>query len=90
MLITQFSSVVFVGLALGKEVHSHYPLEVLQPLVPEQHGRAARNIAAVARELLALGQRQDRAPQDRADRLQDRAERAGAASLATLSQGEVA
>jgi hypothetical protein len=79
---------VFVGLALGKEVHSHYPLEVLQPLVPEQHGRAARNIAAVARELLSLGQGQDRAHQDRAH--QDRAERAGATTFAQLSQGEVA
>jgi hypothetical protein len=85
VLITQFSSVVFVGLALGKEVHSHYPLEVLRPLVPEQHGRAARNIAAVARELLSLGQRPDRA-----ERPLDRAGRAAAASLAPLTQGEVA
>lgn len=60
VLVTQFSSVVFVGLALGKEVYSHYPLEVLQPLVPDQHGRAARNIAAVARELLSLPPRQTR------------------------------
>ena len=63
VLITQFSSVVFVGLALGKEVHSHYPLEVLKPLVPDQHGRAARNIAAVARELLSL-----EPPPDRSER----------------------
>ena len=56
VLITQFSSVVFVGLALGKEVHSQHPLEVLQRLLPEQNGRAARNIANVARELLALGE----------------------------------
>jgi hypothetical protein len=76
VLITQFSSVVFVGLALGKEVHSHYPLEVLRPLLPEQHGRAARNIAAVARELLSLA-----APNERAGR---------AGALAPVCQGETA
>jgi hypothetical protein len=83
VLVTQFSSVVFVGLALGKEVHSHYPIEVLRPLVPDQHGRAAKNIAALARELLALGHQQDRS-----DRVG--AGRAGGASLVQLSQGEVA
>jgi hypothetical protein len=81
VLVTQFSSVVFVGLALGKEVHSHYPLEVLRPLVPEQHGRAARNIAAVARDLLSLGHRQGRGDRRGAER---------APGLVPLSQGEVA
>jgi hypothetical protein len=51
-LITQFSSVVFVGLALGKTVHSQHPMEVLRRLTPLQNGCAARNIANVARELL--------------------------------------
>jgi hypothetical protein len=53
VLVTQFSSVVFVGLALGKEVHSHHPVELLKRLMPEQNGCAARNIAGVVRELLA-------------------------------------
>jgi hypothetical protein len=53
VLITQFSSVVFVGIALGKEVHSQHPIEILERLSPVQNGCAARNIAAVARELLA-------------------------------------
>jgi len=52
-LITQFSSVVFVGLALGKDVHSFHPLETLRRLLPVQHGRAARNIALECRGLLA-------------------------------------
>ena len=53
VLVTQFSSVVFVGLALGKEVHSYHPLEMLKRLMPVQNGRAARNIALECRQLLA-------------------------------------
>lgn len=53
VLVCSYSSVALVGVALGKEVHSHYPLDELHRLVPEQHGRAASNIAEVARELLA-------------------------------------
>ncbi len=52
-LVTQFSSVVFVGLALGKPVHSHHPLEMLRRLMPLQNGCAAKNIAAECRKLLA-------------------------------------
>jgi hypothetical protein len=54
VLITQFSSVVFVGIALGKEVHSQHSIQLLERLSPVQNGCAAKNIAAVARELLAL------------------------------------
>ncbi len=54
VLVTQFSSVVFVGLALGKEVHSYHPLEALRRLTPEQNGCAARNIARECRRLLAV------------------------------------
>jgi len=53
VLITQFSSVVFVGLALGKEVHSFHPVDELKRLMPVQNRSAARNIAKVCRELLA-------------------------------------
>jgi hypothetical protein len=51
-LITQFSSTVFVGLALGKEVHSYHPIHELERLCPLQNRSAARNIAAVVREVL--------------------------------------
>jgi hypothetical protein len=53
VLITQYSSTVFVGLALGKEVHSYFDLADLRRLMPLQHGTAAANIAAVCREVLA-------------------------------------
>jgi hypothetical protein len=51
-LITQFSSTVFVGLALGKEVHSYYPLESLRRLTPLQNRCAARNISDVCRHVV--------------------------------------
>ena len=52
VLITQFSSTVFVGIALGKEVYSNYNLEELKRLCPLQNNSAARNIASVCREAL--------------------------------------
>lgn len=55
VLFTQYSSVAFVGLALGKEVHSYYPIDELKRLLPIQNGgRSAYAIAGVARELLGL------------------------------------
>jgi hypothetical protein len=54
VLITQYSSTVYVGLTLGKEVHSNFSLEELRRLAPVQNGTAARNIANVARELLLI------------------------------------
>jgi hypothetical protein len=51
-LVVKYSSLAHVGLALGKKVHSHFDLEELRRLVPLQHGRAARHIADVARDLL--------------------------------------
>jgi hypothetical protein len=52
VLITEWSSVTFVGLALDKEVHTKYPLEYLRPLVPVQNNSAAANIASICRELI--------------------------------------
>jgi hypothetical protein len=52
VLITQYSSTVFVGLALGKEVHSYFDLATLKRLLPVQTGRAARDIAQVCLEVL--------------------------------------
>jgi hypothetical protein len=53
VLVTQYSSTVFVGIALGKEVYSYNDLAEVRRLLPEQNGSAARNIAAVCREVLA-------------------------------------
>ncbi|MBK8164516.1 MAG: hypothetical protein IPK64_00980 [bacterium] len=53
VLVTQYSSVVYVGLALGKEVHSYFDGEELRRLCPLQNGgRSAANIAAQCRALL--------------------------------------
>ncbi|PWT90730.1 MAG: hypothetical protein C5B54_06615 [Acidobacteria bacterium] len=52
VLITTYSSTVYVGLALQKEVHSAFDVTELRRLTPLQHGSAARNIADVCREIL--------------------------------------
>jgi hypothetical protein len=52
VLITQYSSVVYIGMALGKEVHSYFDLKELRRLMPPQHASAARNIALVCRQVL--------------------------------------
>jgi hypothetical protein len=53
VLITQYSTVVYVGLALGKECHSYFDLELLRALAPVQNGgRSAEHIASVCRESL--------------------------------------
>lgn len=55
VLFTQYSSVSFIGLALGKEVHSYFPHEELVRLLPIQNGgRSAFAIADVARDLVGL------------------------------------
>ncbi len=52
-LVTKYSSVVYIGLALGKEVYSDFDIEVLKKLVPLQNrGLSALFIAHVAKELL--------------------------------------
>lgn len=53
VLITKYSSVVYIGIALGKEVHSYFDLEMLKKLTPIQNGgTSAEKIALVAQELL--------------------------------------
>ena len=37
-LVTRFSSVAYVALALGKEVHAEVPTEELKRLLPLQNG----------------------------------------------------
>ena len=51
-LITQYSSTVYVGIALGKTVYSNFPIEQLKKLLPLQNNSAAKNIAEVCRELI--------------------------------------
>lgn len=53
VLITQYSTVVYTGIALGKEVHSYFDVDELQRLAPWQNGgMSARNIAEVCRRLM--------------------------------------
>ena len=51
-LITSYSSTIYVGLALGKEVYSVLDMDELRQLTPVQNGCAARYIADVCRELI--------------------------------------
>ena len=47
-LITQYSTVVYVGIALGKKVHSYFNLDDLKKLAPIQNGGvSAKNIAQI-------------------------------------------
>lgn len=53
VLVTRYSSVVYVGIVLGKEVHSDFDIETLKKLAPLQNeGRSALNIALVGRDML--------------------------------------
>lgn len=52
VLITQFSSTAFVGLALDKETYSDFDMDELRRLMPVQNGSAALNIANVCRGVL--------------------------------------
>lgn len=53
-VITQYSSLAFVALALGKKVHSVWPTERLRDLMPIQNRRAACEIAEEIRALAGL------------------------------------
>ena len=53
VLVTQYSTVVYIGLALNKEVHSYFDVDRLRRLTPVQNGGASGgNIAAVCRTVL--------------------------------------
>ena len=52
VLITRYSTTVYVGLALGKECYSDFDIDHLKQLVPWQNGNAASRIADVCREML--------------------------------------
>lgn len=49
-LITQYSTLVYIGIGLGKKVHSYFDLEELYSLMPKQNGASsARQIAEICR-----------------------------------------
>jgi hypothetical protein len=63
VLITEYSSTAFVGLELGKEVHSAaFENDELRRLLPLQNRAAAANIARVCREVLGGESRRARGP----------------------------
>src|SRR5258708_166657 len=52
-LITQYSTVVYIGIALGKKVHSYFDVEKLKKLAPVQNGgNSAALIADVCRRYI--------------------------------------
>ncbi|MEN9730673.1 MAG: hypothetical protein RLZ91_1792 [Bacteroidota bacterium] len=52
-LITQYSTVVYAGLALQKPVHSYFDLKELNALLPIQNGgSSAKHIASICRDYL--------------------------------------
>ena len=52
VLITRYSTTVYVGLALGKKCYSDFDMEDLRSMVPLQNRSSARAIAGVCAELL--------------------------------------
>jgi len=53
VLITKYSSVVYIGLALGKEVHSYFKMDELKKLAPIQNnGTSAERIARIGRHFI--------------------------------------
>lgn len=53
-LITQWSTVVYVGMALGKKVHSYFDMDELKRLQPIQNGgKSAERIANIGRQFMA-------------------------------------
>jgi len=54
-LITQYSTLAFTGMNLGKKVHSYFDLDELNQLLPVQnYGSSAANIANICRNYLEL------------------------------------
>jgi hypothetical protein len=54
VLITRFSSVVYVGLALGKEVYSEFDMNELKRLIPLQNnGISAYKISEIGKRILS-------------------------------------
>lgn len=71
-LITQYSTVVYIGIALGKKVHSYFDVEELKRLAPIQNGgMSAANIAEICRQYIEFGGSRDEfLRRDRSPKLQ--------------------
>lgn len=55
VLITKYSSVVYIGLTLGKEVYSDFNLESLKKMIPIQNGgTSGKNIAYACTKLMEM------------------------------------
>jgi len=55
VLITKYSSAVYVGIALGKEVYSDFDIDELRRLCPIQNnGTSAYEIARIAKRYLRI------------------------------------
>ena len=53
VLITQYSTVVYVGLGLGKECYSYFDIDDLKQLSPIQNnGTSAKNIAKICKDFI--------------------------------------
>jgi len=61
VLVTAFSSVVYYGIALNKEVYSNFDLETLVKMTPIQNGgTSALKIAIIARSLISAKSESER------------------------------
>ena len=60
-LITQYSTVVYTGIALGKKVHSYFDIDELKRLAPIQNGGvSAKNIAQICNSYVTFdGDKED-------------------------------
>jgi hypothetical protein len=62
-LITQYSTVVYTGIALGKKVHSYFDVDELKRLAPIQNGGvSAKNIAQVCRGYIGFEGKKEEFP----------------------------
>ncbi len=60
VLVTRYSTVVYVGLALGKEVYSYFDINMLRRLTPMQNGgNSHRNIAEAFRKRIVQQEQGD-------------------------------
>jgi hypothetical protein len=59
-LITQYSTVVYTGIVLGKKVHSYFDVEELKRMAPLQNGGiSAKNIAQICSSYINFGGRKE-------------------------------
>jgi hypothetical protein len=61
VLITQYSTLGYVGLELGKEVHSYFDIDELKRLAPLQNnGTSSKKIATICRAYIEYGEQDKR------------------------------